>query len=165
VVAVDLEPRRASAIDANCARLGIQSVEVRIGDAAELSEKASYDRVLVDPPCSDLGTLQSRPDARWRKRPSQIAKLRVLQSRILEAGARALRPGGRLVYSTCTIDEGENGGQIRDFLERHPDWRVLDLPASYPGVADPLGGRFLQTLPHRDGTDGFFIAALESGTQ
>jgi 16S rRNA (cytosine967-C5)-methyltransferase len=164
VVAVDLEPRRASAIEANCERLGVGSVEVRIADAAELKESASYDRVLVDPPCSDLGTLQSRPDARWRKRPGQVTKLRALQSRILETGARALRPGGRLVYSTCTIDEGENAGQVRDFLERHQDYRVVDLSESYPEVTGTVGGGFVQTLPHRDGTDGFFIAALERGT-
>jgi 16S rRNA (cytosine967-C5)-methyltransferase len=164
VVAIDREPRRAAAIAANCKRLGVDCVELRVEDASELKEVAAYDRVLVDPPCSDLGTLQSRPDVRWRKRPAQIEKLVALQARILEAGARALRPGGRLVYSTCTVNDAENSAQIADFLDRHPDFRLLDLSGPYPEIAASGGGGFAQTLPHRDGTDGFFIAALERET-
>lgn len=148
VVAVEADARRADELRANAARLGAGSVRVVVGDAAEPSFGGGYDRVLVDPPCSDLGTLQSRPDARWRKTPEQVRDLSALQARILEAGATALRPGGRLVYSTCTISADENGRQIEAFLERRPE-----LVANV--------GQFVQTLPHRDGTDGFFIASLE----
>jgi 16S rRNA (cytosine967-C5)-methyltransferase len=148
IVAVEADPRRAEELRANAARLGARSVRVVVGDAAEASFGDGYDRVLVDPPCSDLGTLQSRPDARWRKTPAQVRELSALQLRILDAGAAALRPGGRLVYSTCTISAPENARQIEGFLERRPDF-----------VAKV--GRFVQTLPHRDGTDGFFIASLE----
>jgi 16S rRNA (cytosine967-C5)-methyltransferase len=102
----------------------------------------------VDPPCSDLGTLQSRPDSRWRKTPAQVQELQAVQGRILAAGATAVRPGGRLVYSTCTISAPENMLQIEQFLAGHPDFEVSP-------------GGVVQTLPHRDRTDGFFIASLE----
>ena len=148
VVAVEADPRRAAELRANAARLGARSVRVVVGDAAKPSFGDGYDRVLVDPPCSDLGTLQSRPDARWRKTPDQVRELSALQGRILEAGAAALRPGGRLVYSTCTISLEENERQVEAFLMRRPDF-VTNV------------GQFVQTLPHRDGTDGFFIASLE----
>ena len=82
-----------------------------------------------------------------------------LQREILEAGAAALRPGGRLVYSTCTISRRENEDQIADFLARHPEFSAADLPGPYPPTSAD-GGTFSQTLPHRDDTDGFFIAAL-----
>lgn len=159
VVAMDLDPRRAEAIARNCERLGIGCVQTRVGDATQIIPGGGYDRVLVDAPCSDLGTLQSRPDARWRKQPAQVEALRSLQRRILDAGAAAVRPGGRLVYSTCTINPGENQDQIALFVRENPDFRVHDLSATYPDVA--AGGGYVQTLPHRDGTDGFFIAALE----
>lgn len=148
VVAVERDPRRAASLRANAGRLGASSVRVMVGDAAGAEYGTGYDRVLVDPPCSDLGTLQSRPDARWRKTPEQVQQLRRLQGRILAAGAAAVRPGGRLVYSTCTISAPENYLQMEHFLGHHPEF-------------DPSPGGFVQTLPHRDRTDGFFIAALE----
>ena len=160
VVAVDLDSRRARAIAANCARLGIRSVEVRVGDARSPEHGSGYDRVLVDPPCSDLGTLQSRPDARWRKTRESLTELRALQGEILDAGADAVRPGGRLAYSTCTIDLAENERQIEEFLRRWPDFSLIDLPGSYPQRLSRGGPGLIQTLPHRDQTDGFFVAAL-----
>jgi 16S rRNA (cytosine967-C5)-methyltransferase len=160
IVAVDLDARRAQAIAANCTRLGIRSVEVRVGDARSPEHGRGYDRVLVDPPCSDLGTLQSRPDVRWRKTPEGVAELRALQGEILDAAAHAVRSGGRLVYSTCTIDTAENERQIEEFLGRHRDFSPVDLPGPYPQRLSPGGPGLIQTLPHRDQTDGFFVAAL-----
>jgi 16S rRNA (cytosine967-C5)-methyltransferase len=148
VVAVESDPRRAAALRENAARLGAAAVRVVVGDASRSDHGTGYDRVLVDPPCSDLGTLQSRPDARWRKTPEQVQQLRALQQRILESGAAALRPGGRLLYSTCTISAPENMLQAEQFLTRHPDFASCRRA-------------FVQTLPHRDRTDGFFIAAFE----
>jgi 16S rRNA (cytosine967-C5)-methyltransferase len=164
VVAVEADPRRADAIRANSARLRTPCVSVIVGDAAETSFGDGYDRVLVDPPCSDLGTLQSRPDARWRKTAAQVEELRILQRRVLEAGAGALRRGGRLVYSTCTIGAAENERQMQEFLGSHANFRVCDLSRWQPKLARASMPGFLQTLPHRDGTDGFFIAALERTT-
>ena len=145
VVAVELDPRRARDIARNAERLGAAGVEVKVGDATEPAFGTGYDRVLVDPPCSDLGTLRSRPDARWRKTPDQVAELAALQARILDAAVEALRPGGRLVYSTCTVSPQENELQIEALTGRHPGLATADRPV-------------VQTLPHRDRTDGFFIA-------
>jgi 16S rRNA (cytosine967-C5)-methyltransferase len=164
IVAVDLQAGRVRTIENNCLRLGVTCVEARAGDARAPVFGSGFDRVLVDPPCSDLGTLQSRPDVRWRKRPAQVAALAAIQREILESASVALRPGGRLVYSTCTINRAENEHQIEDFLARHGDFAPLDLAGPYsqePATAAAHGGRFVRTLPHRHGTDGFFIAALE----
>ncbi len=159
VTAVEQHPGRAEALRGTAARMGATIVEVRTQDAQQPQERAAYDRVLVDPPCSDLGTLASRPDARWRKadRPRQLA---ALQSRILAAGAEAVRPGGTLVYSTCTISPIENERVVEDFLAAHSDFAADDLSAVHPVWKHPSMPRTLQTLPHRDRTDGFFIARL-----
>jgi len=148
VLAVERNPGRARALEQNCARMGASCVEVRVADAAEFApgdEETGFDCVVVDPPCSGLGTLQSRPDRRWRASPEAIGELVALQSRILAAGAAATRPGGALVYSVCTISRREGGGVMEAFLQANPGWRA---------------GRSLQLLPHRHGTDGFFIARL-----
>jgi 16S rRNA (cytosine967-C5)-methyltransferase len=113
----------------------------------------------VDPPCSDLGALASRPDARWRKSPELIERLASLQESILERAAGALRPGGRLVYATCTVSVRENEDRIAAVLEGDDAMRADDLGAAYPELAAG-GPRFLQTRPDRDRTDGFFIARL-----
>jgi 16S rRNA (cytosine967-C5)-methyltransferase len=163
IVAVDSDAGRARAIEVNCARLGVSCVDVRTADARASAFGKDFDRVLVDPPCSDLGTLQSRPDVRWRKGTAQLAALATIQRELLEAAAASVRPGGRLVYSTCTIDTTENQHQIEEFLARHGDFSAFDLSGPYPplaGIEVRTGGNFIQTMPHRDGTDGFFIAAL-----
>jgi 16S rRNA (cytosine967-C5)-methyltransferase len=160
IVAVEHHPGRADALRRTAARMGATSIEVRTADAAEPQERGAYDRVLVDPPCSDLGTLASRPDVRWRKDPEMVVALAAAQAKILDAGAQALRSGGVLVYSTCTISPAENEHQIDAFLDRHPDFAPDDLPSDLPVWDHPSVPRFLQTLPHRDGTDGFFVARL-----
>jgi 16S rRNA (cytosine967-C5)-methyltransferase len=140
--------------------MGASCVEVRVGDGAAEHEPEAYDRVLVDPPCSDLGTLAARPDARWRKGPDYPRSLAATQLRILEAGAAALRPGGTLVYSTCTISPTENEGVVTAFLERSGEFEIDGPPSDVPVWDHPSVPGFMQTLPHRDGTDGFFIARL-----
>jgi 16S rRNA (cytosine967-C5)-methyltransferase len=151
VTAVEADATRAEQLRATAARMGAD-VEVLEADARTVT--GDYDRVLVDPPCTGLGTLALRPDARWRKRPEDVPRLAALQAEVLAAGARAVRPGGVLVYSTCTIAPAENEGQL-DGYELDP-WRPSDLPAwDHPTVAGVT-----QTLPHRDDTDGFFIARM-----
>jgi 16S rRNA (cytosine967-C5)-methyltransferase len=144
VVAVEAHAGRAESLAANCRRMGADSVRVLAQDARE--SVGSFDRVLLDPPCSDLGTLQSRPDVRWRKDPALIERVAGEQAELLEAAAAQVKPGGVLVYSTCTISARENEEQMRAFLDSHPDFRH---------------DRTVHLLPHRDGTDGFFIARLE----
>jgi 16S rRNA (cytosine967-C5)-methyltransferase len=159
VVAVERHPGRADGLRATAARMGTSCVEVRTADAVEPQEPDAYDRVLVDPPCSDLGTLAARPDARWRKagRPQSLA---ALQATILRAGAAAVRPGGILVYSTCTISPAENERVVEAFLAERPDFAADDLGSDVPAWKHPTMARSLLTLPHRDRTDGFFIARL-----
>jgi 16S rRNA (cytosine967-C5)-methyltransferase len=131
VVAVERHPGRAEALRRTCERLHARNVTVVEGDAAAFSTDRPFDRVLIDPPCSGLGTLRSHPDLRWRMRPEAIGGLVAQQDAIVAAARRALRPGGTLVFATCTINAAE---ERVEGDERH------------------------QTLPHRDGTDGFYLA-------
>lgn len=159
VVAVERHPGRADALRRTAARMGAANVEVRTADAAFAAPDGGYDRVLVDPPCSDLGTLASRPDARWRK-TGRLDALTALQAAILRAGAVAVRPGGTLIYSTCTISPRENELVVEDFLAERSDFAADDLASEMPVWQHPTMPRHLQTLPHRHRTDGFFIARM-----
>jgi 16S rRNA (cytosine967-C5)-methyltransferase len=145
VVAVERHPGRADALRRTLERMHVHSTTVETGDAGAERSGAAFDRVLVDPPCSGLGTLQSRPDLRWRTNPERIAELSEKQSRILAAGAAATRPGGTLVYSVCTISRAESDDILDAFLAGHSRWE-----------SDPP----VRLAPDTDGTDGFFIARL-----
>ncbi len=148
LVAVERHPGRAQALERTLARMQVSCATVRVADAAQPLREltAACDRVLIDPACSGLGTLQSRPDLRWRVNPERIAALASDQAQILRAGADATRSGGTLVYSVCTISRAESDDVVDAFLSAHPDF-----------VAD---GPYRRTAPDRDGTDGFFIARL-----
>jgi 16S rRNA (cytosine967-C5)-methyltransferase len=160
LTAVERHPGRADALRQTIARMHVGCAGVRVGDAAAIEPQPRYDRVLVDPPCSGLGTLQSRPDLRWRTGPERIADLAGLQARILRAAAAALVPGGVLVYSVCTISRAESDRVIDGFLAEHREFRADDLSAERNGGSPGCAGPHLQLLPHRDHTDGFFIARL-----
>jgi 16S rRNA (cytosine967-C5)-methyltransferase len=161
VVAVERSAQRAGELERTARRLHAASVRVEVADARRLDPALQgFDRVLADPPCSGLGTLQARPDLRWRVAPDAPAELAAAQTAILEAGAGALRPGGLLVYSTCTISPMENEQVIAAFLDSHPDFSLDDLAAQQPGLAAQGAPGCLLTLPHRDRTAGFFIARL-----
>jgi 16S rRNA (cytosine967-C5)-methyltransferase len=164
IIAVERHPGRAAALERSAARLRTQIIEVCVGDAAEVRPDGPFDAVLVDPPCSGLGTLQSRPDLRWRvgrAGPDSIGELAALQTRILAAGAAAVAPGGVLVYSVCTITRAEGPGVVEALLASRDDFEVEDLAArDGAGLRGAPEGPGIQLLPHRDGTDGFFIARL-----
>ncbi|CAN5617086.1 16S rRNA (cytosine(967)-C(5))-methyltransferase RsmB [soil metagenome] len=163
LVAVERDEARAREVVELCERSGAPAPRIVVGDAGDPAGAdlgSGYDRVLVDPPCSDLGTLASRPDARWRKSPETIARLSEVQAQILDRAATALAPGGLMVYSTCTISNAENEARMAELLESRPELRADDLGGGEPELAAPGDPRFLQTRPDRDGTDGFFIARL-----
>jgi 16S rRNA (cytosine967-C5)-methyltransferase len=161
VVAVERDPGRAGQLGDLCARLGVTCVTVVEGDAAELDLGGGYDRVLVDPPCSDLGTLASRPDARWRKSPELIERLAAVQGAIAARALAALAPGGTLVYSACTISRREGEDRVAELLQSGGA-EAADVVAGPPELASTHDRRFLQIRPDRDRTDGFFVARLES---
>ena len=164
LISVELDPDRAAEVAAQARRLGLRSVSVIEADAAELEMAPSFDRVLLDAPCSDLGTLASRPDARWRKTPKGIERLAEVQQRALRGAVRALGPGGMLVYATCTISRRENEDQVAALLEAAsevPSLRLENLGALAPALASTVEPRCLQLRPDRDGTTGFFIARLK----
>ncbi|HMD56981.1 MAG TPA: 16S rRNA (cytosine(967)-C(5))-methyltransferase RsmB [Solirubrobacteraceae bacterium] len=171
VVAVERNRTRAGTLARTAQRLGAGNVRVEVADARRPlpsegdAGRRAFDRVLVDPPCSGLGTLQAHPDLRWRMTPQSIPQMAAAGAEILAAAAEVLRPGGVLVYSTCTISTTENERLIAAFLDSNPEFRVDDL-ATRLRAEGPLGmgsGEscgFVQTLPHRDDTAGFFIARL-----
>jgi 16S rRNA (cytosine967-C5)-methyltransferase len=164
-ISVEHDAERAEEVAGQARRLGLRSVTVVEADAAAPGMAPGFDRALVDPPCSDLGALASRPDARWRKSPRGIERLAELQGAMLLRGLEALRPGGTLVYSTCTISRREGEERIAA-LERQaaagevPGLSVDDLGALAPGLASPHDRRCLQLRPDRDRTTGFFICRL-----
>ncbi len=161
IVAVERNPKRAAELRETARRLHARSVRVEVSDAAlARGEGDLFDRVLVDPPCSGLGTLQARPDLRWRATPEQVSQVAQTQAAILQAGAHALRPGGVLIYSTCTISSVENELQIERFLAGNPDFALEDLCSEQQIHTHPHAPKVLLTMPHRDHTAGFFIARL-----
>jgi len=165
VIAVERNRARAGALQRTARRLHAGNVRVELGAAStRRAEPAGFDRVLVDPSCSGLGTLQARADLRWRVGEAGLAQMAEVQRVILAAGADALRPGGVLVYSTCTISPIENEHLIEGFLDSRADFSLDDLATELPALSDgepriSLPGTVV-TLPHRDRTAGFFIARL-----
>jgi 16S rRNA (cytosine967-C5)-methyltransferase len=165
VISVEVDEERAAEVAGQAERLDLRTVTVWEADATEIELERLFDRVLLDAPCSDLGTLASRPDARWRKSPGAIERLARLQDELLDRAGRALRPGGTLVYSTCTIARAENEERVAALLARSeagevPALSLDDLGARSPEVASPHDPRCLQTRPDLHGTSGFFIARL-----
>jgi len=163
VVAIERHEGRAAALRRTCERLHAPNVDVRVDDAGRPPTEAGFDRVLVDPPCSGLGTLRSRPDLRWRASEASIGDLAAEQARVLEAAARHVVAGGVLVYSTCTLSRTENDDAIEAFVSGHADFELQNIAGPGSDLAawqHPRMPGCLLTLPHRDATDGFFVARL-----
>jgi 16S rRNA (cytosine967-C5)-methyltransferase len=166
IYAVDIHAGKLELLMRSCERLGITSVIPLVQDASLPFKEIpfqSVDRVLVDAPCSGLGVLRRRADARWRKTADQIRVLSELQQRILMNAAALVKPGGILVYSTCSTEPEENDKQIQAFLSKRPEFKLDSLIPWLPELlqAEPTAeAGYLQMLPHRHGTDGFFAARL-----
>ena len=159
VVALDRRAAGARRIAAEARRLGAHGVRVAAGDARRPPFARPFDAVLVDAPCSGLGTLRRHPELRWRRRPEDVARLAVLQREILAGVAPLVRPGGILVYAVCTITREETEDVVDWFRATHPRFVVEDARTRVPlDLVTPAG--MLRTLPHRHGLDGFFAARL-----
>lgn len=171
VIAMDRNPRRLEAMRALVERLGLENVDAVEGDAAQAPSllERPVDAVLVDAPCSGLGTLQRRPELKWRRKREDLPRLAELQLSLLEGCAEAVRPGGVLVYSVCTFCAEETFEVVEGFLARRPEYRVDDLTPHLPeALAESISpSGWLQLMPHLHGTEGMFIARMareESGT-
>jgi len=175
VVAMDVYESRLDRSAQRLRRAGAHNVERRAlptegGDAANAKwlkrQKGAFDRVLVDAPCTGTGTWRRNPDGRWTLAPQDLAELVPKQAAILDAASRLVKPGGGLIYATCSVLPAENERQIEAFLERHPEFAVVpvaDLWADVIGTEPPAGmgdSPYLRLSPLRHGTDGFFGAAL-----
>ena len=158
IYAGDIHEHKIGLINENAKRLGINIIKAQVQDAAQCNEEwlNSADRVLVDAPCSGLGVLRRRAEARWRKQKEDLKVFPPLQLAILNNAARYVKPGGMLVYSTCTIEQAENHYLVREFLEANENF-------AYAGFQHPLTGEAideLQLVPWVDGIDGFYICVL-----
>lgn len=164
--ACDRAPRRLKKLEANCRRLGLQSIQTCQADSTNLEDFANQaDRVLVDAPCSSLGTLHRRADARWRQTPDSLAALPNLQGELLERAASWVKPGGILVYATCSLTIPENAGAIQHFLSHHADWQLVPPPEHFPSEIPQTATGCLEIWPHRHDMDGFFMARLQRASQ
>jgi len=160
--ACDTKPSRLKKVQENAQRLQLQSIQICTGDSRNFPQFINCaDAVLLDAPCSGLGTLHRRPDIRWRVTPATVDELSVLQGELLEQAATWVKPGGVLVYATCTLHPQENEGIIQCFLERHPSWQIEPPLADSPltNFATPQG--WMKVWSHRYQMDGFFMVRLK----
>ncbi len=158
IIALDKYEAKLHLIRASCERLGVRIVELHAEDAAVFQAPLA-DRVLLDAPCSGLGTLSKKPDMKWKRDLSDIRKLTATQETLMESAARLLKPGGALVYSTCTMEPEENSEIITAFLSRHPEFS-LDRADRYLPAEMVTAEGFVATYPHVHFMDGSFAARL-----
>ncbi|MDR7483026.1 MAG: 16S rRNA (cytosine(967)-C(5))-methyltransferase RsmB [Armatimonadota bacterium] len=167
LVACDVHPGKLAALAHRCATMGASNVEAHHLDARSLGRAfpRQADAVLVDAPCTGLGVVRRRPDVKWRVAAGDLARCAALQREILAGAAGAVRSGGVLVYSVCSLEPEEGPDVVRAFLGRHPEFRFDSLPATVPRTVNgwPLEGAEageVLLLPHRHDTDGFYVARL-----
>jgi 16S rRNA (cytosine967-C5)-methyltransferase len=158
VIAADRSLGRMGRVASNIERLDSRNISLMIADARRPAI-APVDAVLIDVPCTGTGTFRRHPDARWRLKISDLAVMAALQRAILAAAAGVVRPGGLLIYSTCSLEPEENDSQIENFLSANPEWSLEPPP---DGAVDDsvLDAGRLRVLPHVHGIDGAFAARL-----
>jgi len=163
VYAWDLHEHRVNLIRAMMKRLNIENVRPIVRDACQMKEDlvSSMDAVLLDAPCSGLGVMDNKPDIKQRMTAESVKELAELQEKLLDTCCRYVKRGGTFVYSTCSMLPEENCLQVKRFLEKHPEFQIMPLPASFD---EKFRAQYtdtgLQLLPHRDGVEGFFIARM-----
>jgi 16S rRNA (cytosine967-C5)-methyltransferase len=164
IFACDVKASRLKRVQENAQRLQLHSIQICTGDSRNFPQfKNSADRVLLDAPCSGLGTLHRRPDIRWRVTPETVQELSVLQKELLEEAATWVKPEGVLVYATCTLHPQENEEVIQSFLDRHSHWQIEPpSPDSFLNAFSTPQG-WIKVWPHRYQMDGFFMVRLKRG--
>ncbi|HVF51601.1 MAG TPA: 16S rRNA (cytosine(967)-C(5))-methyltransferase RsmB [Pyrinomonadaceae bacterium] len=161
IIAGDMYEHRLRLVREAAARQDLRNILPIAYDAERALPFAdgAFARVLVDAPCTGTGTLRHNPEIRWRIRPEDFAELAARQTRILAEASRTVGAGGRLVYSTCSVEREENEAVVGQFLESHADFKQVSLAATAEAFLNVTGAA--RTWPHRDDTDGFFVAAFE----
>jgi 16S rRNA (cytosine967-C5)-methyltransferase len=160
LLAVEQQPHRARLVE-KALRDDPGRHRVLVADSTQpLAGEQPFDRVLLDAPCTGLGALRRRPEARWRRQPGEVAGLRALQVRLLSAAAEAVRPGGVVAYATCSPHLAETSTVVSDVLRDRADLDRMDARQYLPGVPDLGGGPDVQLWPHRHGTDAMYLALL-----
>ena len=162
IMAVDILKKKLESLRENAGRLGVAIVGTKVRDARQKPAEAlheTFDKILVDAPCSGLGTLRRNPEIKWRLSPGDVTKSALLQKVIMDNAAPCVKKGGSLIYSTCTIMPEENEGVIEEFLSLHKDFICIRPPDAIDSrVVDDRG--YLRSSPHQHGADGFFGAVL-----
>jgi len=169
IVALDAAAKGIERTAAMAVRLGITTIYAQVADALTWQDNCAagqndggFDGVLLDAPCSGFGTLRAHPEVKWRRTADDVTELAGLQARLLRRVAEHVKPGGKLVYATCTVTAAENDDNLVAFLRDRPDFHLDDPRPSLPEAARGLvsDDRLLRTFPHRQGLDGFFAARL-----
>jgi 16S rRNA (cytosine967-C5)-methyltransferase len=164
IIARDVHEHKLKLIDSAAARLGINIIKSRIHDSTlpDLAHEKAFDRILLDAPCMGFGIIRRKPDIKWARQEKDIESITQLQKTLIKAVSESLKPGGTLVYSTCSVLPQENEMVVRDFLDNNKDFIADDItPYLPPELAARASGCALQLYPNRDGIDGFFIARLK----
>jgi 16S rRNA (cytosine967-C5)-methyltransferase len=163
VLCLDQSRQRLKLVEENAQRLGLRSIHCLVGDAERIEFAEPFDRVVVDAPCSGLGVLRRHPDAKWTKSPEVIEAMARKQRAILVNLSRVVKPGGVLVYMTCSTEAEENQRVVRTFVEQHPGFALEPVDSSLPAAARIFAQErgWLQTWPGGEELDGFFGARLQ----
>ncbi|MDX2230667.1 MAG: 16S rRNA (cytosine(967)-C(5))-methyltransferase [Leptolyngbyaceae cyanobacterium bins.349] len=162
VWACDKTPSRLKKLEQNRDRLQLHSIRLHTGDSRTFTHfQNQADRVLLDAPCSGLGTLHRHADARWRQTPDSVAQLAQLQTELFHRAATWVKPDGSLVYATCTLHPAENEQQIDRFLQTHPNWQLIPPAPDSPVATFATANGWCKVLPHQHQMDGFFMALLK----
>ncbi len=164
LIATDLHQHKMKLIQQNADRLGLSIIQTQVMDgrkSTEAFEKESFDRILVDAPCSGLGVIRRKPDIKYTKSEADFASLHVIQLDLLESAYELLKVGGKMVYSTCTIDKLENNGTVEAFLEKHPDLVLAPVVNAPEALTELRETGMMQVFPQDFNSDGFFVAAFE----
>jgi len=167
ILAWDISESRLNQMKVRLKRAGVDNVQLHPlsseTDPFIKRHKDSADKVLVDAPCTGMGTWRRNPDMKWRTQPSDLEELTAIQAKILTSASRLVKPGGRLIYATCSLLINEDEKQVEAFLHQHPNFKVVrpELLWNKDSKLGEFSEDFLRTTPHKDGGDGFFAALLE----